>query len=378
MDIVSQAVALLRERAYFSRNVDWDALGEAIRDVDPDAAIEQAVAALNDHHSFYIPAVRRGESGPGGKPIGYGAFIVAPDYVVTEAAPESPADRAGIQVGDVIEAVDGETPHAEDGQRLRLDTDKPVRLTLRREAARFEVVLTAAPIERMPLPEGRMLEDGIGYLALFAHGDPDAAQAYIEAAQMAIRDGLAAGARGWVVDLRRDRGGNMWPMLTGIGALLGDGLLGAFVDADDSRTLWLHRQGVTFYQQQTDPEPVAFMRAADPVPTLDVNRTPVAVLTSEWTDSSGEMTLIAFLGRPNTRTFGAPTGGDITGVATHELEDGSLLGIAEGVAADRTGRAYFESIQPDERVAVDWRRLGKPDDPMITAAAAWLRRMISG
>jgi C-terminal processing protease CtpA/Prc len=29
---------------------------------------------------------------------------------------------------------------------------------------------------------------------------------------------------GWIVDLRNNGGGNMWPMLTGIGSILGEGV----------------------------------------------------------------------------------------------------------------------------------------------------------
>jgi peptidase S41-like protein len=35
--------------------------------------------------------------------------------------------------------------------------------------------------------------------------------------------------RGWIVDLRDNRGGNMWPMIAGLGPILGEGVLGAFV-----------------------------------------------------------------------------------------------------------------------------------------------------
>ncbi len=88
------------------------------------------------------------------------------------------------------------------------------------------------------------------------------------------------------------------------------------------------------------------------------------------------MPLISFLGRPNTRTFGETTRGQITGVATHELEDGAILGIAGSVAADRTGRVYTAAISPDEPVAVDWFRYARPDDPVIDAARHWLREQL--
>ena len=35
---------------------------------------------------------------------------------------------------------------------------------------------------------------------------------------------------GWIVDLRGNGGGNMWPMLAGIGPILGEGIAGYFID----------------------------------------------------------------------------------------------------------------------------------------------------
>lgn len=372
MDIMKQALDLLKERAYFSRDVDWEALAAEIADLPPDVAILKAVKALKDHHSFYIQVAHKSSIGPLSKPVGYGAYILAPDFIINEISPQSAADQAGLQVGDVVEQVDGETPATSD-TRLRLDPEKPVRLMIRRGLDRLEFTLTAGPVEMMPMPYGHMVADGIGCVTLFAHGNPAYDQAYIDAAQAAIRDCAAAGAKAWIVDLRRNRGGNMWTMITGIGPLLGDGLLGAFINADGGQTRWFHRSGVSLYQQSGKPEEVEHMRASNPVPTFKAKTTPVAVLTSRLTDSSGEMTLIALRGRKNTRTFGETTTGNVTGVAMHELKDGSILGIAESIAADRTAHAYVSIIKPDEAVEVDWHKLNKDDDPVVAAAVKWLR-----
>src|SRR4051812_15802719 len=34
---------------------------------------------------------------------------------------------------------------------------------------------------------------------------------------------------GWIVDIRGNRGGSMWPMLAGVGPILGEGLVGEFI-----------------------------------------------------------------------------------------------------------------------------------------------------
>ena len=49
--------------------------------------------------------------------------------------------------------------------------------------------------------------------------------------------------QGWIIDLRGNAGGNMWPMLAGIGIVIGEGDLGAFISADEERVPWFYRAG---------------------------------------------------------------------------------------------------------------------------------------
>lgn len=108
-----------------------------------------------------------------------------------------------------------------------------------------------------------------------------------------------AGACGWVVDLRANTGGHMWTPLASAGPILSDGEVGAFVEADGTRTPWTIESGTPRqYADRWGPgEPLAH-----PMP-------PVAVLTGPRTASAGEAVAIAFRGRPDTRTFGEPTFG---------------------------------------------------------------------
>jgi carboxyl-terminal processing protease len=381
MDYLTTTLNLMRERAYFGHRVDWDALTAQVKALDaatlspPDCypIIESTVAALQDGHSFLVRADRKGVEGPRGRPLSYGLNILWPELVVIEVFPDSAGERAGIQRGDIVEKVNGTVPGAENGRRLQLDPERLQHLRLRRADHHFEVELEAAPLVTAPMPYGRYLGEGIGYLELFVQGNPDEVQQYIDTTQAAIRQTAAAGARAWVVDLRCNRGGNMWPMIAGAGSLMGHGFLGRFISNDGPATDWFYQDGSSAYQDTGMTAPTVYMTATDPVPTFDPATTPVAVLVSEFTGSSGEMTLISFLGRPNTRTFGEVTQGQITGVATHDLADGSILGIAESIPADRTGREYHQAITPDELVPVDWFRYGTEDDPVLATGLRWLR-----
>ncbi|MGH3550486.1 MAG: S41 family peptidase [Pseudonocardiaceae bacterium] len=73
-------------------------------------------------------------------------------------------------------------------------------------------------------PVGRRLPNGIGYLRLpgfpAGHHSP-AALRYVEAAWTLLRESPPAAE--WVLDLRRNQGGNIVPMLGAIGPLLSAG-----------------------------------------------------------------------------------------------------------------------------------------------------------
>lgn len=61
---------------------------------------------------------------------------------------------------------------------------------------------------------------------------------------------------GWIVDLRGNGGGNMWPMIAGVGPVLGEGTAGAFVDPDDNVTLWGYANGASIADGSGDRWPL--------------------------------------------------------------------------------------------------------------------------
>jgi len=152
---------------------------------------------------------------------------------------------------------------------------------------------------------------------------------------------------GWVVDLRGNGGGNMWPMLVGIGPILGNGKAGAFVDADGNATDWTYQDGKALLgkdvESEVNGEPYSLAR----------QEAPVAVLFGPNTTSSGEIIALSFVGRPNTRSFGSPSFGDTTGNWTYWLSDQAILELTTSVDADRTGKTYGEALLPDVSVPGD-------------------------
>ncbi|MEI9990923.1 MAG: S41 family peptidase [Rhizomicrobium sp.] len=153
------------------------------------------------------------------------------------------------------------------------------------------------------LPVTNLMRDRIGYLALPGH-DGSAADdaAYVAVLRNALRRFRAEGICRYVIDLRGNGGGNMFPMQAGLASLLGKRPYGYWdVGAGFAPVAWL------------DPEKVPRMDGTIAGPYVaapaDQSRAVVAVLVDRRTASSGEATAIAFEGRPHTRFIGEPTAG---------------------------------------------------------------------
>jgi hypothetical protein len=150
---------------------------------------------------------------------------------------------------------------------------------------------------------------------------------------------------GWIVDLHGNTGGNMWPMLIGIGPILGEGNAGSFINADGTHEDWAYQDGKGLINGQEIIEIIGQpYYLANPNP-------PVALLFDRTTMSSGEAIAISFAGRPNTRSFGGNSSGLTTANQGFPLSDGAMILLASAVEADRTGKVYGHSIIPDVQVA---------------------------
>ena len=161
-------------------------------------------------------------------------------------------------------------------------------------------------------------------------------------AQMRARDTSTVVA-GWIVDLRGNGGGNMWPMIAGLGPILGEGTVGHFINPAGNWSVWEYsgfasRTNGLVAQAVTNPY------------TLRNPNPKVAVLIDGRVASSGEAAAIAFKQRPNTRFFGTPTCGLSTANVTFSIDDASLV-LTVAKMADRTRLVYGDSVVPDEFIS---------------------------
>ena len=203
--------------------------------------------------------------------------------------------------------------------------------------------LNTSTASDFPAPEGKVLEEKIGYVAVFEFGAQAKAETteYADHIQNIIIELDQYSICGWIVDLSQNQGGNMYPMIAGLGALIGEGKLGSFKTASGQISHWYYRDGHAGIGH------VPFARVSQPKLLFDPAETPVAVLIGPQTASSGEATAISFRGRPNTRFFGRPSAGLTTGNELYPLKDGAILVLTTVVELDRTGREYGGSITPD-------------------------------
>ena len=101
---------------------------------------------------------------------------------------------------------------------------------------------------------------------------------------------------------------------------------------------------------------------------------PAAVLLGPATASSAEIVAVALRGRPETRSFGAPTRGLTAGNRIFTLADGASLVLTVAATSDSVGRVYAGPIEPDQPVAsADSPRGNSAVDETLAAASAWLR-----
>lgn len=203
--------------------------------------------------------------------------------------------------------------------------------------------------EQRTLPTARMIEGKYGLVQLpqlnTVGGAEGAGRRYTDTLVSRLKELDRSPLCGWIVDLRQNGGGNMWPMLQGLDPLLGEEPFGYFVRRNSETTPWIRSRSGIFPLDKTGPD-------LKPSFELTNQSQPVAVLIGSRTASSGEMTALALIGRQRVRTFGLPSAGYTTANVSYPLSDGAFLVITESTVRDRSGKDYDGAIVPDHQVAL--------------------------
>ncbi len=151
--------------------------------------------------------------------------------------------------------------------------------------------------------------------------------------------------KGWIIDLRLNTGGNMYPILLGLKEFIGNNVLfGGFRNAQNKPTgNWEIKDGKLVIDHTTLERQ---MNLDYPV-KIDI---PVVILTSCYTASAGEMTAISFTGRQNTSFVGEPTANYTTAVQGFKINEDAGINLSTDYVVDRNLKVYKSNILPDFEV----------------------------
>jgi len=186
-------------------------------------------------------------------------------------------------------------------------------------------------------PDSRLIDQNIGYVSVpgFASLNTEVGDAFaLQIHDMIKKLDSENTIKGWIVDLRTNTGGNMHPMISGLGSLIGEGTLGYFV-YNSKKTPWIYKN------RKFGPHKIKDSYE------LKSGQSKIAVLIGPNTASSGEATTIAFIGKGNVKLFGQPSAGYTSANIPYQLSDGKSLALAVSYEMDRNGKVYNGKIDPD-------------------------------
>ncbi|MBK9108254.1 MAG: hypothetical protein IPM92_07715 [Saprospiraceae bacterium] len=176
--------------------------------------------------------------------------------------------------------------------------------------------------------------------------------------------------KGYIIDLRLNTGGNVYPMLAGISSLLGDGIIAKESDSDGRISRSWSISGANVF---ADSIQLTYIESRKLEP---ISSKPVAVLIGPLTASSGAMTAIAFKRRPQTIFIGEPTAKGYTSSTTFYTFSNDLkMDFASNTLMDRAQSVYNDSVSPDQLVFRGDNFANLLADKKVRAAINWIQKI---
>lgn len=290
--------------------------------------IEEITNALGDPYTYYMTAEEYAafQSDMGDtNVVGIGVMVekTTDGLLVSSVAPDAPAARAELQVGDLIVAVDGTTIE-EAGSPDALTTlitgeaGTEVTLTVLRDGQELERTMTREAVV-FPTVTGQVVDDHIGWLSCSSFGETSGAyfEEYITAEDEA--------ADHWVVDLRSNPGGSATAVIQAVGYVLGNHDVAYVVDRQGSLATWR-------------PNPL-------PVEMPGLIQEPMVVLVDGNSASAAELFAAAMRDYQYGLVIGTRTFGKGIAQSVFEQPDGSAFKIT-------TSRYYSPGYSTPDRSGV--------------------------
>ncbi len=307
-------------------------------EIDPEeqtyGAIEGMLESLGDegHTRFLTPEeIEASRERLSSKYVGIGVTLESRDDEVVVSAPMdgSPAEEAGIESGDVLIAVDGESVKGEDAREIREKVRGPegsrVALVMLRDGEEREFSVERAELE-VPTVSWRLIPGtDVAHLRLATFSENSAARL-----ESAVLEARRDGAEGLVLDLR-DNGGGLVDQV--------EGMAGQFLPSGVGIYTQKYRGGEEEITVSEDNEPLYI---------------PLVVLVNEGSASSAEILAGALRDNGRAEVVGETTFGTGTMLQEFVLEDGStiLLGVREWLTPNGDS-IRGSGIEPDIEAALE-------------------------
>jgi carboxyl-terminal processing protease len=304
-------------------------------------ALRGLAEGLDPYSAYLTPAQAAGYKPiePGLQEIAGMVLSKVGGYVyVVSVIPGSPAEKAGIATGDFIEYL-GKGPTRDmslyDAEMLLLEQRGPTELKLFRRGESVTVTFTPGQAAAPPV-ESKMLEPGVGYVAVQSLGEGRAGQV-----KAAVEQLVAKGARRLVVDLRGTALGRLEE-----GAAVAD----LFIDSGVLARKVKHNSGDEVSISAT-PETTVF-------------RGPLSVVIDRSTAGAAEAIASSVLAAKRGDVVGEKTFGAGVELGLFKLRDGGALLMTVARFAPGTGKPFMEEpVTPSTEVKkAETAELIAPDD----------------
>ncbi len=317
-------------------------------------AISGMIEALNDPHTSFLDEeeTEAFSERMSGEFEGVGMEIGKRDEKIKVISPieGTPAKRAGIQTGDIIKSIDGEsTERMSLGiavSKIRGPKGEPVVLGIIRNEEEKDITIIRDVIQ-IPSISWEIKEDNIAYIQLY-HFHAGMTQEFSQAAQEIIK----SPAERIIIDLRGNPGGSLSIVL--------------------SISDWFLEKGETIVINEQDGKQEKLQATR----TAIFSNYPTVILINEGSASGSEILAGALRDNRGVKIIGQTSFGKGSIQSLYNLKDGSSLKITKSHWLTPDGTPIEEKgIVPDFEVEITEEDFEKEKDPQLKKAIAIIKEL---